>query len=110
MSRDRGVSVENWITRAVLKRVRAHRNTVTGVEINRHGAAPFERPVTAICREARYSDFDSVAALKLRYGLGADAIQNWARLWQNNPAVAKQPNNWRLGWVLEAHDRIVGYI
>jgi len=61
-------------------------------------------------REARLSDCDSVSSLKARAGLGMDSRDNWLRLWKHNPAIRYCRSPWPMGWVLEAHEAIVGYL
>lgn len=67
-------------------------------------------PIPARVREARFSDFSPVAELKQRWGLAADSFENWDRLWKRNPAVRAGKIQRPIGWVLEAGDKIVGYI
>src|SRR5208282_3724983 len=62
-------------------------------------------------REARFSDFEAIAALKERSGLSIDSHENWQRLWQQNPALVGAGANLPIGWVQEAGDgQIVGYL
>jgi hypothetical protein len=61
-------------------------------------------------REVEFSDFEQVAALKKRCGLSADSIQNWDRLWRDNPAMHRAHGPLALGWVLETRGKIVGYL
>lgn len=67
------------------------------------------RPLPAIQREVRFSDFESVAALKERWGLGRDTRENWSRLWEWNPALRTGREPLTMGWVLESERGIVGY-
>ena len=60
-------------------------------------------------REAQFSDFEAVAELKERGGLRKDFLENWYRLWRDNPAIAKAKSPLSMGHVLEAKGRIVGY-
>jgi hypothetical protein len=66
-------------------------------------------PIPAKQREVRFSDFESVARLKERGGLGKDNLENWCRLWQQNPAMAVAKSQLSMGWVLETAQGIVGY-
>jgi len=66
-------------------------------------------PLPAIQREVRFSDFERVASLKERWGLGRDTRENWSRLWQWNPAVRMGSAELKMGWVLETEQGIVGY-
>jgi hypothetical protein len=62
-------------------------------------------------REARFSDFEAIAALKERSGLSIDSRENWQRLWRQNPALGGAGANLPIGWVQEADDgQIVGYL
>jgi hypothetical protein len=68
-----------------------------------------ERPLPVRLRQAQLSDFESVAALKGRWGLGKDTWENWCRLWVQNPAIAAAKSQLSMGWVLETERGIVGY-
>jgi hypothetical protein len=68
-----------------------------------------ERPLSVKLRQAQLSDFESVAALKGRWGLGKDTWENWCRLWVQNPAIAVAKSRLSMGWVLETERGIVGY-
>lgn len=68
-----------------------------------------ERPLAVKLREAQFSDFEGVAALKGRWGLGEDTPENWCRLWRQNPAMAVAKSRLTMGWVLETEGGIVGY-
>ncbi len=102
-------SFEKKITAAILSKIRArgedHSNQIGDVCANSARAV-----APARLREARFSDFPAVAELKRRWGLGADSVENWERLWHHNPALAQVPRQRPIGWVLEARDGIVGYI
>lgn len=60
-------------------------------------------------REASFSDFSAVAAVKKRGGLLADSFENWERLWRYNPALRERHDR-PIGWVLEAEGAVVGYL
>jgi hypothetical protein len=66
-------------------------------------------PIPAKQREVGFSDFESVARLKERGGLGTDTRENWYRLWCQNPAIAMAKSKLSMGWVLETSQGIVGY-
>jgi hypothetical protein len=51
-----------------------------------------------------------VAELKQRWGIDADSLENWERLWLRNPALALGEAERPIGWVLEAGGSIVGYL
>jgi hypothetical protein len=61
-------------------------------------------------REARFSDFEAVSALKQRWGMDADSLENWERLWHGNPALLCGEVKRPIGWVLEADGALVGYM
>lgn len=60
-------------------------------------------------REVRFSDFEAVADLKERSGLPRDNLENWHRLWRQNPVLAATGSQHGMGWVLETEAGIVGY-
>ena len=60
-------------------------------------------------REVQFSDFEAVAKLKESGGLRKDFLDNWYRLWRDNPAIATAKSPLGMGHVLEAKGRIVGY-
>jgi hypothetical protein len=112
-------ALENKISAAVLKMIRARRAAVAASEI----AQPAQSSamiVPAKLREARFSDFSAVAELKQRWGLNADSIENWERLWRCNPALGLRERGLSglglkeierpIGWVLEADGAVVGYL
>lgn len=51
-----------------------------------------------------------MAELKQRWGMDADSLENWERLWHRNPALARGTEERPMGWVLEAGGSIVGYL
>jgi len=58
-------------------------------------------------REANFSDQEQIAALQEKHGIEADSLDDWNRIWRNNPEITiNQP----IGWVLEHNNKIVGYI
>jgi hypothetical protein len=62
-----------------------------------------------IVREAGFDDFEAVRSLRLRFGLGDDSLQDWRALWVDNPALVPE-THLPVGWVLEAEQRIVGFL
>lgn len=66
--------------------------------------------VPARLREAKFSDFEAIVKLKERGGLAADSVENWNRLWHQNPALLEGSGGQPIGWVLEAGETIVGYL
>src|SRR5262245_51389793 len=66
------------------------------------------RPVV---REARFSDYESIAALQKRNGLATKSCEDWIALWRENPAYQSLGGRWSIGWTLEtAAGEIVGFI
>ncbi len=102
-------SIERRLLAALLAVIRARRQAPTS-----SGGAPLGAATGNVApakvREAHFSDFESVAALKQRWGLAADSIENWERLWKNNPAFAQAGLKRPIGWVLEAQGKVVGYL
>jgi hypothetical protein len=107
-------SIENKVASAILSMIRARRTSSSTPEDDSHApSSPAIAP--AKLREARFSDFHAVAALKQRWRLNADSYENWQRLWQHNPALMptqiERPMTDRpIGWVLEANGAVVGYL
>ncbi|WP_143201878.1 hypothetical protein [Bradyrhizobium sp. NAS96.2] len=60
-------------------------------------------------REVQFADFAGIARLKERGGLAKDTIENWDRLWRQNPAMVAVKSQPSMGWVLETAEGIVGY-
>ena len=53
-------------------------------------------------REASFADFEQIAALAQRHGLGRPRSQEaWRDLWLGNPHYREREGNWPIGWVLE---------
>jgi hypothetical protein len=102
-------SLEKKLVGAVLNRIRERRDGSVGADILR--AAESSRTSGALTlRNARLSDFQSIAELKGRYGIVVDPPDNWNRLWWSNPAIARMTSEPAIGWVLESQGRIVGYL
>ncbi len=53
-------------------------------------------------REARFSDYDSIANLMQRYGMEACSRDDWEHFWLGNPVYERNGRVWPIGWVLEA--------
>jgi 3-oxoacyl-(acyl-carrier-protein) synthase/acyl carrier protein len=60
-------------------------------------------------REASFDDYEQIAALILRNGLGTRTRDRWEHLWRNNP-VHRKLTNWPIGWVVEDNSQVVGYL
>ena len=101
-------SIQEQITGAILSTIRTRRTASSTSESDLH--APCSAIAPAKVREARFSDFAAVAELKQRWGIDADSLENWERLWLRNPALALGEAERPIGWVLEAGGSIVGYL
>ena len=102
-------SIQQRAVSAILAMIRARRK-VTSVPEGDWQAHFSGRAAPARLREALFSDFNAVAELKQRWGLGADSIENWERLWRHNPALVQDECERPIGWVLEAEGVVVGYL
>jgi len=61
-------------------------------------------------RQAELNDYQQIAALGSKYGLGKETYDEWAHLWVNNPVLPAVPDC-PMGWVFESEDgRIVGHV
>lgn len=59
-------------------------------------------------REVVLADYDQIAALGARNGLGTISRKEWEHLWVENP-VYKKFSHWPIGWVAEDAGVVVGY-
>lgn len=103
------LSLEKMAVGAVLNRIRARRD----IPVRAYDPRAAERIPTSgglALREAKSSDFKSIADLKGRYGIVVDPPDNWSRLWRHNPALAGMKTEPVMGWVLESEGKIVGYL
>jgi hypothetical protein len=99
---------EAW-SRAILKRIRARNETNrNAAKKGTIGASGDEKQVTV--REAAFEDFQQISTMTSRLGQGPDSLENWRRLWQENPAIRSFHAPSRIGWVLEDSGRIVGFL
>ncbi len=101
-------SIEKRVIAAILTRLRAAR-TKPSVQQDPLRDRSSGAIAPAKLREVKFSDFAAVAQLKQRWGLGPDSLENWARLWRHNPALAQMKSEVPIGWVLEAEGTVVGY-
>jgi hypothetical protein len=102
-------SIQEKATASILSVIRARRKSASALpsDLPLPSAGVLPRPAI---REASFSDFSAVAALKQRGGLVADSFENWERLWRHNPALTVSQSDHPIGWVLEADGAIVGYL
>jgi hypothetical protein len=103
------VSIEKKVVTTILSMIRARREVTSLPESDVSARHPVARSSVRL-REAQMSDFPAVAALKKRWGLAADSLPNWQRLWCRNPALAQMEFRPPIGWVLEAEGTPVGYL
>jgi hypothetical protein len=60
-------------------------------------------------REASFGDYEQIASLESRYGLGTRSLERWHYVWLDNPAYRDLQPGWTIGWVIEDENgRIVG--
>jgi hypothetical protein len=99
------ISLENRLASTVLGAIRSRRQPL-------NVATP--RVLAAACparlREASFSDFDGVMALRRTVGWSDDTVEEWDRLWRYNPALTRLSTVPPMGWVLEAQGKVVGYL
>lgn len=93
--------LDKLITDRVLKRLQSVRGSADSRPDGLHS------PIRL--REVKFADCAAVSALKTRYKLKQDSLENWQRLWKNNPVV-EDSKQMPIGWVLEADEGIVGYL
>jgi hypothetical protein len=101
--------IEGKFSEAVLKRIRARSRTGSNAERAEVPDAKVVSASSVSVREAQFSDFEQVRALNLKLGQGPDSIENWNRLWRDNPALKDGRGGARIGWVLEASGEVVGF-
>src|SRR5436309_7111201 len=84
----------------LLKTIRARRTSSSEEAMSR------VRPAGVTLREVRLEDFDAVSRLPKVLGALPNSLDNWYRLWRNNPALQSATSPLPMGWVLEAEGRI----
>jgi hypothetical protein len=100
-------SLQEKITGSILSMIRKRRTSSAAAEAD---LRPSSAIAPAKVREVQFSDFDAVSELKQRWGIAADSLENWQRLWHRNPALMRSEVERPMGWVLEANGAVVGYI
>lgn len=101
-------SVQEKLTDAILATIRSRRaDRESNLPVTQLGTA--RAPAKVSLRTAEASDFASVARLGRRLGQGTDSVENWKRLWIDNPAVQSGLAVSRIGWVLESGGTVVGF-
>jgi|SRR5579864_5255334 len=68
------------------------------VEPTRHYANPGHGTKL---REASWEDYEQIAALESRYGLGIGNPERWRHFWLSNPEYRHLQQCWPIGWVIE---------
>jgi len=106
---DPATSVEQRVVAAILARIRSRRAAVSSIR-EKVQVASTDRLRPARIRDAQFSDFDAVGKLKEKWGLIPDPFENWQRMWRQNPALTPEAAERPIGWILEADDRVVGYL
>jgi len=101
--------IQEKITASILSMIRTRRKSASAPQDDSR-FQPASGLAPAKVREASFSDFNAVAALKKRWGLVADSFENWERLWRQNPALIDSKCDRPIGWVLEANGVVVGYL
>ena len=61
-------------------------------------------------RECSHDDYDSVMALRKKFGMGTQDVSEWNNIWKYNPIYNEYNEKWPIGWVLEKAGLIVGYV
>jgi hypothetical protein len=61
-----------------------------------------------VIREMSFGDHAAIAELERERGLTTKNLDEWKRLWTENPAYCSLHQHWPIGWVLEHKQRIVG--
>ncbi len=101
-------SVQEKLTGAILATIRSRRDDRdSNLPVMAMDSARAQAQISI--RPAELSDFASVARLGQRLGQGTDSVENWKRLWIDNPAVQSGLAVSRIGWVLESGGKVVGF-
>jgi hypothetical protein len=61
-------------------------------------------------RVATFDDYSDVCDLMQRYGLGTKPLDEWKHLWEGSPVVSCRTEPLPLGWALESHGKLVGFL
>jgi hypothetical protein len=102
--------MDGKIAEAVLQRIRTRGQAASGVAAAVEKEQAKEAGKIVSVSEAQFSDFESVCALNLRLGQGPDSVENWRRLWVENPALQDGKGNSPIGWMLKASNEVVGFL
>src|SRR5436190_11497924 len=102
-------ATEATVASALLNVIRARRPS-NGDDTSAAKLTPRDRVAAVTLRELRFSDFEAVAQLRKISDLSPDSLDNWSRLWRNNPVLRVAKTALPMGWVLETDSKIVGYL
>jgi hypothetical protein len=102
--------MQNPFTDALLTRIRSRTGSDDAPPTTGSAEIFPVNPASLSVREAQFSDFESIHSMNLRLGQGADSIENWNRLWRDNPALKETQAKSRIGWVLEDAGKITGFL
>jgi hypothetical protein len=91
----------------LLARIRSRTEGAADANAADHPEGAAAGPVSL--REAQFADFAAVSAMNRGLGQGADSLENWHRLWRDNPAL-RHGRASRIGWLLESQGRVVGFL
>src|SRR5580693_934935 len=83
-------AIERKIVTAILGKIRKRRGNSASLETESTNHSLVALSAVKL-REAQFSDCDAVQELKRRWGLSADSLENWERLWRRNPALMNTP-------------------
>jgi hypothetical protein len=93
----------NKLTDKILRRIRSRSEDAANASDENVSGAVANSGAPVSVREAQFGDFDRVSAMNRRLGQGADSLENWHRLWRDNPAL-REGRVPRIGWVLQTGD------
>ncbi len=103
-------SMHKKIIAALLGRIRSRSDADATALSDSSLLSPPVDPDALSVREAQFSDFNEVYEMNRRLGQGKDSIENWYRLWRDNPALKTGQATSRIGWALLDGSRIVGFL
>jgi hypothetical protein len=104
------MSIQQIIGEAVLRRIRAKKSEIADSTVEIFPRLEHAATKQTCVRAASFSDFECIRAMNQRLGQGPDSLENWHRLWRDNPALANGNRDGVIGWVIEDRDRIVGFL
>lgn len=75
--------------------------------------APSQSVITSATprlREASFDDYSQIAVLQAARGLRIRSREEWRHIWESNPIYQQLEGKWPIGWVLQAGNKVVGYV